>query len=49
MTQIPYEDGVHMTQYFVHDGEGWYLIGYDGVARDISDDGEIAEVFAQLA
>lgn len=47
-TRIPYEDGIHMTQYFVNDGSGWALIGYDGVLRDIPEDGEIAEAFAAL-
>lgn len=46
--RLPYEDGYHMTQYFANDGDGWYLIGYDGVARDIPDTGDIADAFAKL-
>ena len=29
-----------MLQEFRNDGDGWYLIGYDGVARDIQDNSE---------
>jgi hypothetical protein len=44
--QIRYEDGIHMTQYFSNEGGAWFLVGYDGVQRDIPGTGEIAKAFA---
>ena len=45
--QIRYENGIHMTQYFTNEQpDGWLLVGYDGVLRDIDDEGEIADAFA---
>ena len=46
---IRYEDGVHMTQKFTNEHkEGWFLIGYDGILRDIPDTGEVADAFRQI-
>ena len=48
--RIPWDDGYHMTQYFANDGDGngWYLIGYDGVRRNLPRKGEGYEAFKEL-
>ena len=46
--KIKYDDGVHMVQYFIRDSDGWHLIGYDGVQRDVPKKGPIRDAFKRL-